>query len=50
MNVVDTDLPVSPEVVERLVQLVIQRFKEQQRWEALTKQESELTNWMTPED
>lgn len=50
INVVDTDLPLSPEVVERLVQLIIQRLKENERWEALTKQERELTNRMTSED
>lgn len=50
VNVVDTDLPLSQEMLERLVQLVIQRLQEQERWDALTKQESELTNRMTLED
>jgi hypothetical protein len=50
VNVVDSNLPLSPEAMERLVRLVMRRLKEQERWEALTKQESELGNRMTSED
>lgn len=49
VNIVDGNQPLSEEMIERLVQLVLQRLREQERWDALTRKESELTNRMTLE-
>lgn len=50
VHVTDGGMPWPPEAVERLVQLVLQRLKERERWDALTRQERELADRMTQEE